>query len=72
VSRTGEKRGAYKILVEKGEWNTPLATDTLRQEDNIKTYLQEIEREAVGGIDLAQYREKWSSFVNMAMNARVL
>ena len=42
VARMGERRGAYRILVRKSEWNRPLARSWCRWEDNIKINLQEV------------------------------
>ena len=40
MSRMGEKRGVYKILVEKCEENGPLETFTFRREDSINPITQ--------------------------------
>jgi hypothetical protein len=42
----GEKRGIYRVLVEKLEEKRPLGRPRLRWEDNIKMDLQEFEYEA--------------------------
>ena len=39
-----------------------------RWEDNIKIHLQEVGREAIDWIELAQDRESWQSLVNAVMN----
>jgi hypothetical protein len=41
VSRMGERRCAYKVLVGKPEGKRPLGRPGRRWEDNIKIYLQE-------------------------------
>ena len=38
----GERRGVYRILVEKPEGKRPLGRPMLRWEDNIKMDLQEV------------------------------
>jgi hypothetical protein len=38
-STNGEKKNAYKILVEKPEGKRPLGRPRLRWEDNIKMYV---------------------------------
>jgi len=40
----GEKRGAYRILVEKPGGRRPLGRHRCRWEDNIKMNIQEVER----------------------------
>jgi hypothetical protein len=41
VTRVGERRGAYRVLVGKHVGKIPLVKHRLRWEGNIKTYLQE-------------------------------
>jgi len=43
LTRMGERCGAYRVLV-GSEGKRPLGMSRLRLEDNIKMYLQEIER----------------------------
>jgi hypothetical protein len=42
VARMGEKRGAYRILVERPEGRQPLGRPRRRWEDNIKMDLEEV------------------------------
>jgi hypothetical protein len=42
VTHTGERRGAYRILVGKPGGKRPLASPRSRWEDNIKMCLQEV------------------------------
>ena len=42
VTRMGESRGVYRVLVGKPELKRPLGRPRLRREDNIKMDLQEV------------------------------
>ena len=42
VSRMGDRRGAYRVLVGRPEGKRPLGRPRHRTEDNIKVYLKEI------------------------------
>jgi hypothetical protein len=69
VAYMGEKRNAYRVLVEKPEGRRAL--ERPRWEDNIKMELREI---GLGGIDwihLVQDRNWWRALVNTVMNLRV-
>ena len=48
VARMGERRGVYRVLVEKPEGKRPLGSPRRRWKDNIKMYLQEV---GCGGMD---------------------
>jgi hypothetical protein len=52
----GERRDAYRVLVEKSEGRRPLGRQRHRWEDNIKIYLQEVGW-GMDWIDLAQNRD---------------
>jgi hypothetical protein len=71
VARMGEKRGAYRILVERPEGRRPLGRPRRRWEDNIKMDLQEVGW-GMDWIDLALDRDRWRAVVNAVMNLRVL
>jgi len=71
IARTGEKSGAYKVLVGKSEGNIPLGGLRRRCGDNIKRDLWEVGW-VVDWIDLAQDRDKWRAFVIAVMKLRVL
>ena len=42
VERMGERRGVYRVLVEKSEGKKPLGRTKRRWKDNIKLGLQEV------------------------------
>jgi hypothetical protein len=70
-SRCGKRSGVYKVLVGKPEGKRPLRRSRHRWENNIKMDLQEVEREGVDWIELAQDRYRCQSLVNAVMNLRV-
>jgi hypothetical protein len=49
----GERRGVYRVLVVKAEGKRPIGRPRLKWEDNIKMNLQEVGREVVDWIELA-------------------
>jgi hypothetical protein len=67
----GEKRNAYRKLVEKPEGKRPQGRPRRRIVDNIKMDLREIGWDGVDWIDLAQDRDQWRALVNMLMNLLV-
>ena len=68
VARMGEKRGVYKVLVEKPEGKRPFGRPRRRWEDNIKMDLQEVGCGYMDWIELAQDRNRWRAVVNAVMN----
>jgi hypothetical protein len=70
-STHGEKRGANKVLIGTPEGKRPLVRPRRRWENNIKTALQEVGREGMDWIDLAQDRDRWWAFVNAVMKLLV-
>ena len=67
----GERRGVYRVLVGKPEGKMPLGRPRRRWEDNIKMDLQEVGRESMDWIELAQDRDRWRELVSAVMNTRV-
>jgi transposase len=57
VSKMGERRKAYRILVGKPEEKRPLGRPRCRRVDNIIIDLREIGRNGMDWIDLAQDRD---------------
>jgi hypothetical protein len=70
VTRMGDSRGVYRVMVRRPEGKRPLGTPRRRWEDNIKMDLR-----GVGwgyGLDRwTQDRDRWRALVNMAINLRV-
>ena len=70
VARVRERRGVYRVLVEKSEGKRPLGKLKRRWEDSIKTDLQAVECGGMDWIDLAQHRDRCRALVNTVMNLR--
>jgi hypothetical protein len=71
VTRMGDVRGAYNILVGRPEGRRPLGRPRRRWEDNIKMDLMEIMFGDVDWIHWAQDRDRWRALVNTVMNLQV-
>jgi hypothetical protein len=67
VTRIGEKRNAYRLLVGK----RPLGRPSRRWVDNIRMALGEVGWGDVDWIGLAQDRNRWGAVVNSVLNLRV-
>jgi hypothetical protein len=50
AARTGDKRGAYRVLVGRPEGERPLGIPKRKWENNIKMYLQEVGWKALTGL----------------------
>ena len=66
-----EGRGVHKVLVGKPEGKTPLGRPRRRWENNIKMDLEEMRRDCVDWMELAQDRDGWRALVSTVMNLRV-
>jgi hypothetical protein len=71
VTRMGEKKGAYRVLVGKPEGKSRLERPRRRWVDNIRTDLQELGCGYMDRIGLAQDRDSWRTLVSAVMNLRV-
>jgi len=66
-----ERRGVYRVLVEKSEGKRPLGGPRPRWKDDIKMNLQKVGCGGMNWIDLAQDRDNCRALVNAVMNLRV-
>jgi hypothetical protein len=67
----GEKRNAYRLLVENPEGKRPLGRPRRMWVDIIWMDLGEVRWGDVDWIGLAQDRNRWRALVNSALNLRV-
>ena len=70
VAIMGDRRGPYRVLVEKPEGKTPLGRPRCRWEMILKYYFRKCNRGMVW-INVAQDRERWRALVNAVMNPRL-
>jgi hypothetical protein len=68
----GEKRKAYRLLVEKPEGKRPLGRPRRSWVDNIRMDLEEVGWGDVDWVGLAKDRHRWRAHVNSILNLRVL
>jgi hypothetical protein len=71
VTRIGDIRNAYKILVGKRERKTPIGITRRRWEDNIRMDLRERGLEGVDWMHLTQNMDQWRAVVNTVTNVQV-
>jgi hypothetical protein len=71
LSRMGEKRNAYRLLVKMAVGKRQLSRQSRRWMDNIRTDLREVGWGDVDWIALAQDRNNWRALVNSVLNLRV-
>ena len=71
VTRMGEERGVYRVLVGKPEGKRPLGRPRHRWADNIRMDLQEAGCGYMDWFGLAQDRDRWRTLVSAVMNLRV-
>jgi hypothetical protein len=71
VARMGEKKNAYRLLVEKPEGKRPLGRPRHKWVDNIRMDLGEVGWDDVDWIGLAQDRNRWRAIPNSVLNLRV-
>jgi len=62
LTRMGEMRNAYKILVRRYQGKSPLRRPTRRYEDNVEMNLRGTECKDVKWIKLAENRFQWRGF----------
>ena len=71
MTRMGEERGMYRVLLGKPEERKPLGRPRRRWVDNIRMDLQEVGCGYMDWIGLAQVRDGWRRLVSAVMNLRV-
>jgi hypothetical protein len=71
VARMGDRRGPYRVLVERSEGKGPLGRPSRRWDGNIKMDLQEVEWGDIDWMGPAQVTDRWRTLVNALMKVRV-
>jgi hypothetical protein len=71
VTRMGEKKNAYRILMGKPEGRRPLGRPRCRWVDIIKIDLTKRGWDGMEWNYLAQVRDQWNALVNTVLNFRV-
>jgi len=67
----GDRRDAYRVLMGKPDRMRPPGRPGRKWKDNIKMYLQEMGRQGMVWIDLAEDRDRRPVLVNALMTIRV-
>ena len=70
VAGMGNRRGAYRVLVGRGEGKKPFGRHRHRWKNNIKMGLQEVGWGDMDCSHLAQDRERWRAIANVVMSLR--
>jgi len=70
VANLGDRRGAYRVLVERPEDRRPVGKWKNSLEGNNKMDLSEVKK-GVDCIDVDQDRDRWRAFVNLELNLPV-
>ena len=70
-ARIAEKRGVYRVLVEKSEGKRPLRRPRRRWKNTIKIDFQDLGCGCMDWIELAQDKDRWRALVNAVMNLRI-
>jgi hypothetical protein len=70
-SAYGERRGIYRVLMEKPEGKKPYGRPRHRWEGNNKMDIQEMGFGGMEWIELAQDRDRWRALVSAVMKFRV-
>ena len=71
VTRMGEERGVYRVLLGKPEGRRLLGRPRCSWVDNIRMDLQEVGCRYRDWIGLARDRDRWRKLVSAVMNLRV-
>ena len=71
VTRMGEEKRVYRVLLGKPEGRRPLGRPRCRWVDNIRMDLQEVGYGYMDWSGLAQDRYSWRTFVSAVKNVRV-
>ena len=71
VTRMGEERGVYRVLVGKPEGKRPLGRPRLRWLGSIRLDPQNMGSGYMDWIGLAHDRDRWRTLISAVMNLRV-
>jgi hypothetical protein len=64
VTRMGDRKGAYRVLMGKPDGKRPFARPRRRRNDNTKMYVQQLGWRSTDWIALAQDKDRWGALVN--------